>query len=82
MKKIKTIFTGLLILFCGINIYHSQKNETIPDIVKANIEALAENENWIFDCAGNGCVFDFSYDCYYPVGAFWQYCPDMRGRNI
>lgn len=87
-RLIMTSKTFKLILFVtvfvsGINFYISQRNVTIPDIVKANIEALADDESsWIFDCAANGCIFDFSYDCYYLAGAFWEYCPDMGGRNI
>lgn len=82
-RTLKIILFIVIILVSGINIYYSQKTDTIPDIVKANIQALADDESsWIFDCAANGCIFDFSYDSYYPAGAFWGYCPYMRGRNI
>ena len=45
MKKlINVLSVALFVVFAGYNVYKSQKVEVMSDIVKANVEALAESE--------------------------------------
>ena len=68
-------------LIGGINIYNTQKTIEMSDVALANVEALADGEDgfWIMECGFHGCNIDFSWDCFYPSGLMWGYCPNMRG---
>lgn len=82
MKKnmIKVAFVVAIAIVSGINVFNAQKSERLSDVALANVEALAADEDYFYtiECGFHGCIIDFSWDCYYPVGLFYQYCPNMR----
>ena len=82
MKKnmIKVAFVVAIAIVSGINVFNAQKSERLSDVALANVEALAADEDYFYtiECGFHGCIIDFSWDCYYPVGLFCQYCPNMR----
>lgn len=47
MKKnlINATFVAVVGLVAGINVFNSQKSEVLSDVAKANVEALADNED-------------------------------------
>lgn len=55
MKKnfIKIAFVAVVAVIAGYGVYSSQKSDILSDLVLANVEALAVNENPL---CPNGCV--------------------------
>lgn len=41
---LKTVFVIAIAMIAGINVHNAQKTETMSDVAKANVEALADNE--------------------------------------
>ena len=73
---------ALVAVSAGVTIYSRSKDTYgLSDIALENVEALALNENWGFDCAAHGCYVDFSANCFYPAGLMWGYCPNMKSRG-
>ena len=77
LKFFKIVFAAVLAVAAGVTAYNAQN--ALSDLTLANVEALAQNEYWGFDCAVHGCYVDFSADCLYPTGGIWGYCPNMWG---
>lgn len=64
MKKnlIKMMLAAVVVVASGVNIYNSQKESGISDVVLANVDALAGTE--YFDsgtCKGTGAGFTDQY---------------------
>ena len=82
MKKnlVKAIFVVVIVMVSGINMFSTQKSETLSEVALANVEALAADDDYFYtiECGLHGCVIDFSWDCFYPEGALFRYCPNMR----
>ena len=47
MKKkfLRATFVAAIAMVCGINVFNAQKSEPLSDVVMANVEALANDEN-------------------------------------
>jgi hypothetical protein len=77
----KKIFGGIAIFtiaaIAAINVTLSTKNNHLPAISLANVEALAQEING-WDCFTAGCYFHYDYDCY-VFGGRILYCPYMWG---
>ena len=41
---LKVAFVAAIAMVSGINVFYAQKSEVLPDIILANVEALAEEE--------------------------------------
>lgn len=80
-KFVKIAFVAVVSMVGVVNVFNAQKTEVLSDTALANVEALAADEEYFYtiECGFHGCVIDFSWDCYYPVGALFRYCPNMRG---
>lgn len=80
-KFVKVAFIAVIVMMGTINVFNAQKSEMLSDIALANVEALADDEggSWIIECGFHGCIIDFSWDCFYPEGVLFGYCPNMRG---
>ena len=48
-KFIKVAFVAAIVMVGGVNVFNAQKVNTLSDVVLANVEALADDENMI-DC--------------------------------
>ncbi len=69
-KKIRvTIVTLLIVLIGGYTVYSSNKKLKLPDVVLANVEALAEYESPDFEITCNGTKNT-------PPGRCWHYYMD------
>ncbi|HCK23656.1 MAG TPA: hypothetical protein DHW31_02555 [Bacteroides graminisolvens] len=70
MKKnfIKIAFVAVVAVIAGYGVYSSQKSDILSDLVLANVEALAVNENPLCPngCVsnGDGCYCNGWYPCY------------------
>lgn len=61
-KKICIVIVGILIAsFTGLNLYHSQKEMIMSDVVIANVEALASGES--SGIPWEGFLYDPSNKC-------------------
>ena len=84
MKKniLKVAFVAAIALVSGINVFNSHKTETLPDVVLANVEALANDE---FEGDRQQC-----YQVYTPADWFHAdkvfvdcyTCTQKKGRNF
>ncbi len=57
MKKnmIKVAFVAVIAVACGLNVFNSQKSETLSEVALANVDALASvNPLCPNGCLGNG----------------------------
>lgn len=65
MKKnfIKVTFVAAIAMVCGIQVFNTQKSETLSEIALANVEALADKtpEIWIglpcMEAPDNYCLY-------------------------
>lgn len=78
MKKnfIKMMFAAIVVVASGVNIYNSQKENVLSDIVLANVDALADDEY----SGNNNChktVIAAPNDGSLAVWAVW--CQECRG---
>ena len=78
MKKnlIKMMLAAIVVVASGVNIYNSQKESSISDIVLANVDALADGEY----SGSNNChenVIEAPNDDSLAVWAVW--CQECRG---
>ena len=70
MKKLMNVLAvALFVVFAGYNVLKAQKAEVMSDIVKANVEALANDEN-----SGSGsCSVATSWgNCYDDSTGMWR----------
>ena len=60
MKKqlIKVAFVAAIAVACGLNVFNSQKSETLSEVALANVEALADVDPNINPECPNGCLDD------------------------
>lgn len=65
----------------GYNVYTSQSNGKLNDLVLANVEALAKTEpGYWYECSWYGCLYDFRYDCHVYRGYLLiMTCENSRG---
>ena len=69
MKKqlIKVAFVAAIAMACGLNVFNSQKSETLSEVALANVEALADKVPSAKDCE-TYCQPDDRYTCYVDWG--------------
>lgn len=60
-KHIKVTLVAVVALISGMNVFNTQKSESLSDIALANVEALADDE--INPLCPNGCL-DNGDGCY------------------
>ena len=55
-NMIKVAFVAAIALACGINVFNSQKSETLSEVALSNVEALANPD--VNPLCSNGCLDD------------------------
>ena len=72
MKKyiIRTAFVAAFAFMAGYSVYTSQQKKTMSDLALANVEALANGEDWGNPDAGN-CTGTF-YICESNYDQWWD----------
>ena len=79
-KKLLGVITiAVVVMFAGYNVYISESDTNMSDLVLSNVEALANSrETTPYDCYMSHCCYNPSSDCFGHSDR-WYYCPDMRG---
>lgn len=85
MKKnlVKAIFVVVIVMVSGINMFSTQKSETLSEVALANVEALAADDDTLLskDCEVY-CEPDERYSCYIDWGNDTEIikCPKHRKK--
>lgn len=77
---IKVAFVAAIAATCGLNVFNSQKSETLSEVALTNVEALADNgsRDMKIQCSGDYIVCRSQYESF--CRDLFRNCDEFTGH--